>query len=310
MLLDHVSPHATALVEAWLGGQAAAGGITDVLSGAVNPSGRLAETISHRLEDNSSYLNFPGDSGVVHYGEGIFIGYRGYDACHQDVAFPFGFVLFYTSFALSDLNVTTHGSAADGTLAATVTVTVTNTGTVDVVEVVQVYVHDVESCLARPVRELKRFSKVTLAAGQSRQVSIELDQRAFSSWSVRHGRWAVEAGDFIIGVGPHSRELPLTETIWIEAPPLSEPLSRNSTLQEWMSDPTGRQLIAREVEQGQPTAVLQDELIEVVGSMPMSNPGQLRRHEPRPRHPPPGHRGMAGSERCGLTRLATRGNAA
>src|SRR3954454_12603541 len=136
VVLGDVAPHARALVEAWLGGQAAAGGIADVLTGTVNPSGRLAETIPHRLQDNSSYLNFPGDSQVVRYGEGIFIGYRGYDRTDQDVAFPFGFGLSYTSFALSDLQVATGGSAAEGTLAATVTVTVSNTGTTSGAEVV------------------------------------------------------------------------------------------------------------------------------------------------------------------------------
>jgi beta-glucosidase len=103
--LDDVSRHATALVEAWLSGQAAAGGIADVLTGRVNPSGRLAESFPHRLEDNSSYLNFPGDSQVVRYGEGLYIGYRGYDKQKQDVAFPFGFGLSYTSFEMTDLAV-------------------------------------------------------------------------------------------------------------------------------------------------------------------------------------------------------------
>ena len=112
--LGEVIPHARALVEAWLGGQAAGGAIADVLSGEVNPSGRLAETVPHRLEDNSSYLNFPGDSRVVRYGEGLFIGYRGYDAARTDVAFPFGFGLSYTTFALSDLDVAMSGSVADG----------------------------------------------------------------------------------------------------------------------------------------------------------------------------------------------------
>ena len=118
VVLGDVVPHARALVEAWLGGQAAGGAIFDVLAGVVNPSGRLAETVPHRLEDNSSYLNFPGDSRVVRYGEGLFIGYRGYDATRTDVAFPFGFGLSYTTFALSDLNVATSGSVADGNLAA------------------------------------------------------------------------------------------------------------------------------------------------------------------------------------------------
>jgi beta-glucosidase len=270
VLLGDITPHAQALVEAWLGGQAAGGGIADVLTGKVNPSGRLAETIPHRLEDNSSYFNFPGDSHIVRYGEGLFIGYRGYDRAHQDVAFPFGFGLSYTTFALSDLAVTTRGSVADDTLAATVTVTVTNTGDRDGAEVVQVYITDVASTVARPARELKGFAKVSLAAGASEQVSVELDQRAFAFWSVVHGRWAVEAGDFVIAVGPHSRDLPLSETITVDAPTLAVPLTRDSTLQEWMGDPMGRTLIERAVRNGQPATVLEDELIEVIGNMPMS----------------------------------------
>jgi beta-glucosidase len=270
VVLGDVAPHARALVEAWLGGQAAGGAITDVLTGTVNPSGRLAETIPHRLQDNSSYLNFPGDSQVVRYGEGLFIGYRGYDKTDQDVAFPFGFGLSYSSFAMSDLDVTTRGSVADGTLAATVTVTVTNTGAVDGAEVVQVYVQDVESSVARPVRELKGFAKVRLAAAESERVSIELDQRAFAFWSVRAGRWAVEAGDFVIGVGPSSRDLPLTQTLTVDAPRLAGPLSRDSSLHEWMSDPIGRQLIEREVAGGEPAAAMDEELLAVIGNMPMS----------------------------------------
>ena len=270
VVLGEVTPHAKALVEAWLGGQAAGGAIADVLTGRVNPSGRLAETIPHRLEDNSSHLNFPGDSQVVRYGEGLFIGYRGYDQAHRDVAFPFGFGLSYTTFTMSDLQVATRGSVSDGTLAATVTVTVTNTGTVPGAEVVQVYVADVESSVARPVRELKGFAKVFLESDASQSVSIELDQRAFSFWSTKLRRWVVEAGDFEIGVGPSSRHLPLSETVSIEAPRLAEPLSRDSTLQEWMADPSGRRLIEREVAGGQPAAVLEDELINVIGTMPMS----------------------------------------
>ncbi len=270
VILDEVTPHAAALVEAWLGGQAAGGGIADVLTGAVNPSGRLAETIPHRLEDNSSYLNFPGDSGVVRYGEGLFIGYRGYDANHQDVAFPFGFGLSYTTFGLSDLTVTTTGSVDEGNLSAEATVTVTNTGTAAGADIVQVYVQDTHSSVTRPVRELKGFTKITLEPGAAQQVRIKLDQRAFSFWSTQHGRWVVEAGDFLIAVGHHSRDLPLTETLTIDAPSLAVPLSRDSTLAEWMADSVGRKVIEDEVAGGQPSAVLNDELINVVGTMPMS----------------------------------------
>jgi beta-glucosidase len=283
VVLGEVTPYARALVEAWLGGQAAGGAIADVLTGTVNPSGRLAETIPHRLEDNPSYFNFPGDSQVVRYGEGLFIGYRGYDKARQDVAFPFGFGLSYTSFTLSDLTVTTRGSVAEGSLAATVTVTVTNTGSVDGAEVVQVYVQDVESSVVRPVRELKGFAKIRLAAGATEDVSIELDQRAFAFWSVRRRDWVVEAGDFMIAVGPNSRDLPLTTTVTIEAPNLAAPLDRDSTLQEWMSDPIGRQLVEAEVKNGQPAAMLDDELGSVVGTMPMSTlanfPGMSLDHD-------------------------------
>src|SRR4051812_27643389 len=270
VVLGDVTPHARALVEAWLGGQAAAGGIADVLTGTVNPSGRLAETIPHRLEDNSSFLNFPGETGVVRYGEGVFIGYRGYDKANQDVAFPFGFGLSYTTFTLSDLQVDLTGSVADGDLAATVSVTVTNTGERDGAEVVQVYVADVESSVARPVRELKGFTKVFLTAGASETVTVELDQRAFAFWSARDGRWAVEAGDFVIAAGTSSRHLPLSNTVSVDAPRLAGPLDRDSTLQEWMADPIGRQLIEDAVADGQPAAVLEDELISVIGTMPMS----------------------------------------
>ncbi|GAA1430190.1 glycoside hydrolase family 3 C-terminal domain-containing protein [Microlunatus lacustris] len=270
VVLGDVLPHAGALVEAWLGGQAAAGGIVDVLTGVVNPSGRLAETVPHRLEDNSSYLNFPGDSQVVRYGEGLFIGYRGYDKTSTDVAFPFGFGLSYTSFALSDLAVATAGSVAAGDLTATVTVTVTNTGDRDGAEVVQVYVADEESSVARPVRELKGFTKVFLAAGASATVSVELDQRSFSFWSTAHGRWAVEAGTFVISVGPSSRDLPLTETITVEAPRLASPLTRDSTLQEWMADPVGKDLVEAAAGGGQAAVVLDDEILAIIGNMPMS----------------------------------------
>jgi beta-glucosidase len=268
--LGDVVPHARALVEAWLGGQAAGGAIADVLSGAVNPSGRLAETVPHRLEDNSSYLNFPGDSRVVRYGEGLFIGYRGYDASHTDVAFPFGFGLSYTSFALSDLDVALSGSVTAGDLKAEVRVTVANTGTVAGAEVVQVYVRDVEASVARPVRELRGFAKVFLEPGESEQVTINLDQRAFSFWSELLGRWAVEAGEFAIEAGPHSRDLPLTRTVTVDAPSIAPPLTADSTLHEWMADPKGLELIKEAVAAGQHDPTRDKELVAVIGTMPMS----------------------------------------
>jgi len=270
VVLGDVVPHARALVEAWLGGQAAGGAIADVLTGAVNPSGRLAETIPHRLADNSSYLNFPGDSRTVRYGEGLFIGYRGYDATALGVAFPFGYGLSYTTFALSDLDVALSGAVEQGDLAAQVSATVTNTGTVAGAEVVQVYVRDLEASVARPVRELKGFAKVSLEPGESRQVTVTLDQRAFSFWSELLERWVVEAGEFAVEVGHHSRDLPLTGTVAIDAPSIAPPLTADSTLHEWMADPQGLALIEEAVAAGQHDPTRDKELVAVIGTMPMS----------------------------------------
>ncbi|HET9128506.1 MAG TPA: glycoside hydrolase family 3 C-terminal domain-containing protein, partial [Propionibacteriaceae bacterium] len=229
--LGHVTPHAKGLVEAWLGGQASGSGLVDVLTGAVNPSGHLAETFPLRLEDNPSFLNFPGDSGHVAYGEGVYIGYRGYDKAHQEVAFPFGYGLSYTTFDLGDVHVGLSGSAADGTLAASVTVTVTNTGPVAGADVVQVYVRDPESSVSRPVRELKGFARVELEPGAMETVRVDLDQRAFSYWSELLDRWVVESGEFCIEVGHDSRTIAASATIAVDAPPVAAPLSAESTLQ-------------------------------------------------------------------------------
>ncbi len=267
--LGDVLPHSTALVEAWLTGQAAGGALADVLTGAVNPSGRLAETFPHRLEDNPSFLNFPGDSEIVVYGEGIYIGYRAYDKQALDVAFPFGYGLSYTTFDLSGLAVALSGSVEAGDLAADVTVTVTNTGDREGAEVVQVYVGDVACSAHRPVRELKGFTKVRLAPGEARTVTVRLDQRAFSFWSDTHHRWVVEAGDFVVEVGRNSRDLPLSETVAVAAPSLQRPLTDRSSAQEWWADPVGREIVEAMAAAGEPTIASDPVRLAVVGNFPM-----------------------------------------
>jgi beta-glucosidase len=254
-----------AILECWLSGQAAGGAAVDLLLGVANPSGKLAETIPVRLQDNSSYLNFPGEEGVVRYGEGIFIGYRAYDKLIQQVSYPFGFGLSYTTFRIDDINVSITGSVAGGNLAATVTASVTNTGQRAGAEVVQVYVGDVEASVARPLRELKGFVKVHLEPGETRQVSCDLDERAFAFWSQRLQQWVVESGEFLIAVGSSSRDLVATEAITIDAPRLSLPLGPDSTLHEWLDDERGRELLTQ-----RDIRLLQDpELIKVIGTMPM-----------------------------------------
>jgi beta-glucosidase len=256
-----------AILECWLSGQAAGGAVADLLLGAANPSGKLAETVPVRLEDNTSYLNFPGDSGVVHYGEGLFIGYRGYDKAHLEVSYPFGFGLSYSTFEIGDLSTAVSGSVAGGDFAVAVTVLVTNTGAVSGAEVVQLYVRDIEASVARPVRELKAFAKVSLEPGRTQPVTLNLDQRSFAFWSTRLGRWAVEAGDFALDVGSSSRDIAASETISIEAPSIAAPLTADSTLNEWLADDRGRELVmSGEV----PPLLADDELVRVIGTMPMS----------------------------------------
>jgi beta-glucosidase len=257
-----------AILECWLSGQAAGGAAADLILGVANPSGKLAETIPVRLEDNPSYLNFPGDPGHVRYGEGIFIGYRAYDRLGQEVSYPFGYGLSYTSFEITDVAVTVHGSVAGGDLTATITTRLTNTGDVGGAEVVQVYVGDPQSTVARPPRELKAFTKVFLDAGETRSVTMTVDQRAFSFWSERHRSWVVEAGDFEISVGSSSRDLPETVTIHLDAPSIVSPLGADSTLAEWFADDKARAVFA--AANGESPLLRDAELVTVIGSMPMA----------------------------------------
>ncbi len=253
---------ADAVLECWLGGQAAGGAVADVLTGAVNPSGKLAETIPLRLEDTPSYLNFPGDSQVVRYGEGVFIGYRGFDASDLAVGHEFGFGLSYTTFALGEPSLAVSGSVAAEDLAVSVRVPVTNTGSVAGAEVVQVYVAAPGASVARPPRELKGFERVHLEPGETREVVLALDQRAFAYWSVLLDRWVVEAGEFVVHVGTSSRDLPHALPLTLDAPSIAPPLGPDSTLHEWLADPRGRELLAgHEVEPG---------LLRVIGTMPVS----------------------------------------
>jgi beta-glucosidase len=258
--------HTRAILECWLGGQAAGGAIADLITGRVNPSGKLAETIPVRLEDNPSFLNFPGEHQIVRYGEGIFVGYRGYDKRTQEVAFPFGFGLSYTTFGYDDAVVEVEGSVAGGDLRVNVQARVTNTGDVAGGEVVQVYVGDVECSAARPVRELKGFAKVQLEPGATQTVRIELSERAFAHWSIVDHRWLVEEGEFEIAIGGSSRDLPLRQTITVPAPRPQRRLTGENTLQEWLADDRARALITA----GGTPALLEDEhLVKVIGTMPM-----------------------------------------
>ncbi len=228
-----------AVLEAWMMGQAGGGAIADVLYGRVNPSGKLAETFPIRLADTPAYINFPGGAGEVLYGEGIFIGYRYYDARAMPVQFPFGHGLSYTTFAYTNPRVSaTSFRDVDG---LTVAVDVTNTGKVAGKEVVQVYVHDHKSRLARPPQELKGFAKVELEAGQTRTVAVSLDFRAFAYFHPGYRQWITEDGEFDIRIGASASDIRCTLTVTLQCTlDLPSILNRDSTLRDWVEDPRGR----------------------------------------------------------------------
>ncbi|MFP4394038.1 MAG: beta-glucosidase [Anaerolineales bacterium] len=242
--------HVPAVLEAWMMGQAGGGAIAEVLFGKVNPSGKLAETFPLRLEDTPAYLNFPGENHAVRYGEGLFIGYRYYEAREIEVRFPFGHGLSYTTFAYNNLHLSAETfEDVDG---LDVSVDVTNTGDVAGKEIVQLYVHDRASRLQRPPKELKAFAKIELAPGETQTVSFHLDARAFAYYDPAYARWITESGAFDILVGRSSADIRLTATAeMISTQRLPCILNAESTIGEWLADPRGAQVLQPLLEQMQ-----------------------------------------------------------
>lgn len=195
----------------YLGGQEVGHVAVELLYGEQNPSGKLAETWPLKLEDNPSYLNFPGKDGIVEYHEGIYIGYRYYDKKKMDVLFPFGHGLSYTNFAYSDLKLDKETLTDEEIL--TVTCKVRNIGSRAGKEAVQLYVRDAESSVGRPVRELKGFAKVELEAGEEKEVVFTLDKRSFAYYETKIHDWFVESGKFIVEIGASSRDIRLTASV-------------------------------------------------------------------------------------------------
>ncbi|MCX7680612.1 MAG: glycoside hydrolase family 3 C-terminal domain-containing protein [Anaerolineae bacterium] len=192
-----------ALILAYYPGQEWGNALANILLGAVNPSGKLSFTIPRRYQDNPTFINYPG-AREVRYGEGIFVGYRYYDAKEIEPLFPFGFGLSYTTFEYSDLRVPEQARIGEP---VEVTVTVRNTGDRAGKEVVQLYVGDRVASLPRPPRELKGFAKVALQPGESRTVHFTLERRAFAFYDPWRREWVVEPGEFEILVGASSRDI-------------------------------------------------------------------------------------------------------
>ncbi len=203
------------LLEVYLGGEAVGGAVIDILYGKRNPSGRLPESFPRKLEDNPSYLNFPGEGNEVGYREGVFVGYRYYDKKKMEVLFPFGYGLSYTTFKYTNLKLSTSRIKDTDTLV--VSVDVTNTGSVFGKETVLLYVADQESTVIRPVKELRGFDKISLSPGETKMVVFCLNKRAFAYYNTDISDWYVESGAFDIIIAKSAAEPVLTKTVHVES---------------------------------------------------------------------------------------------
>ena len=218
------------LLEAYLGGQAGGSAVVNILYGKVNPSGKLAETLPLKLSDNPSYLNFA-EREKVNYSEGVFVGYRYYDAKEMEVAFPFGHGLSYTTFKYSNLKLDRSEMTDQDTL--TVSVDVTNTGSRAGKEVVQLYVSDRTGSVRRPVKELKGYEKISLEPGETKTVTMTLDRSSFAWYSTELHDWYAASGEYEILIGASSRDIRLTEKIRLHS---TRNLPLNLTLNTPMGD--------------------------------------------------------------------------
>jgi hypothetical protein len=257
-----------AILETWAAGQAGGGAITDVLTGVVNPSGRLAETIPLALSDTPAYLNFPGEHQTVRYGEGVFVGYRYYTSTDRPVRYPFGHGLSYTEFVYDTLEAQKTGPDT-----ARVHVTVRNAGPVAGAHIVQVYVAPAAAPVRRPARELAAFTKVHLEPGQATTATLDLDRRVFAFWDEPNARWWVQPGEYRIQVGTSAADIthqrPITIDGDTERPP---PLSLDATVEQWFNHPVAGPVLM----QGMREQATEEQLaaadagLKMVASMPMS----------------------------------------
>ncbi|HUM37321.1 MAG TPA: glycoside hydrolase family 3 C-terminal domain-containing protein [Anaerolineae bacterium] len=217
-----------AILEGYLGGQAGAGALADILTGRVNPSGKLAETFPRSLSDVPAQP-YPGGPVTVEYCESLYVGYRYYDAAQQPVLFPFGHGLSYTTFAYRDLTVE---AGADS---VTVTFRVRNTGDRAGQEIAQVYVRDVAASHFRPDKGLQGFDKIALQPGEEKTVTLELDRRAFAFYDAGRKEWVLETGDFEILVGASSRDVRLAATVSLTSDQRPAPYADSAALAPYFS---------------------------------------------------------------------------
>ena len=205
--------HVPALLEAWYPGQEGGTAVAQLLFGESDPSGRLPISIERRWEDNATHDSYYPKAGSkkVEYTEGVFVGYRHYDKSTVKPLFPFGYGLSYTSFAYKNLTISPVSTDQE----VSVAFDVTNTGTRAGADVAEVFVGDQHAPVPRPAKELKGFAKVNLNPGETRNISVKLDRRAFSFYDVKTHTWVVAPGDFDVFVARSAADIELTGKVTV-----------------------------------------------------------------------------------------------
>ena len=191
-----------AVIHGYLSGQAGAAAMLNVLTGKVNPSGKLNETYPLKYEDVSSAPYFPAKERNAEYREGLYVGYRYYETVNKLVLFPFGYGLSYTTFEYSNLKLSETKATFD----------ITNTGDRDGAEVAQLYISAKCDGVYRPKKELKGFKKVFLKAGETKTVEIPIDEDAFRYFNVKTNQFEIESGEYEILIGASVTDIRLSET--------------------------------------------------------------------------------------------------
>lgn len=231
------------VLEVYLGGQAVGDATVNILFGKANPCGKLAETFPVKLQDNPSYLNFPGNGKVVDYKEGVFVGYRYYDTKAMEVLFPFGHGLSYTTFEYKNLQLSDKKISDTQTL--NVSVTVKNTGDMAGKEIIQLYVKDNTNAAMRPVKELKNFIKIALEPGEEKTVTMKLDKRSFAWYNEEISDWYAASGEYEILIGKSSRDIVLKDTVELESTTILKfQVTANTPLGDILGNPKAAQVAA------------------------------------------------------------------
>ena len=234
----------SAILEAYLGGQAVGKAEVKILFGEVNPSGRLSETFPNRLEDTPCYLTYGKGKDHAEYREGVFVGYRYYTTRGMEVQYPFGYGLSYTTFGYS--NMTTDKTELTDAETLSVSVDVKNTGDCPGKEVVQLYVAPVNSEVPRPARELKGFEKVSLEPGEKKTVAFTMDDRAFAIWNADLHCWDVPDGTYMIQICRNAQEVILEKEVQVKNTKRPrQKYTANTCMGELMSDPKAQQILGQ-----------------------------------------------------------------